>query len=90
MPQRTGRPLRKLNLVADVPVPIRIRGQDIIATPELVGDVDEIDNLLMFVAAVNPGAAAFIGISAGQTGTSTGPAWRTRSGTDSGSCAGIR
>jgi F420H(2)-dependent quinone reductase len=48
----------KLNLTSDVPVRIRLRGRDIMATPEVVSDVDEIDKLLTVMVAANPRAAA--------------------------------
>ena len=53
----------KLNLAADVPVRIRLRGTDIRATPEVVSDPGEVDKLLTTMAAANPRAAAFTGIS---------------------------
>lgn len=58
----------KLNLKADVPVRIRLRGKDITATPELVSDVDEIGKLLVVMAAANPRSASFIGIARGPDG----------------------
>jgi len=59
----------KLNLSSDVPVRLRVRGQDVLATPELVDDVDEIDKLLTVMVAGNPRAAAFIGISRSPDGS---------------------
>jgi hypothetical protein len=53
----------KLNLIADVPVRIRLRGQDIMASPELISDPGEIGKLLMTMTTVNPRAAAFIGVA---------------------------
>ena len=53
----------KLNLMPDVPVRIRLRGQDIMASPELISDPDEIGKLLTTMTAANPRAAAFIGIA---------------------------
>jgi len=58
----------KLNLRPDVPVRIRLRGQDITAAPELVGDTDEVDKLLTTMVAANPRAAAFIGIARDKEG----------------------
>lgn len=52
----------KLNLADGVPVRLRLRGRDVLATPELVGDVDEVGRLLQTMAAANPRSAAFIGI----------------------------
>ena len=53
----------KLNLKPDVPVRIRLRGQDVMAAPELVSDAAEIDRLLSTITTGNPRAAAFIGIA---------------------------
>ncbi|HWF34708.1 MAG TPA: nitroreductase/quinone reductase family protein, partial [Solirubrobacteraceae bacterium] len=36
----------KLNLAEDHPVRIRLAGRDIVARPELIGDVDEVERLL--------------------------------------------
>jgi F420H(2)-dependent quinone reductase len=52
----------KLNLADGVPVRLRLRGADISATPELVGDVAEVERLLRTMAAANPRSAAFVGI----------------------------
>jgi hypothetical protein len=52
----------KLNLVSGTPVRIRLRGKDISATPELVGDADEVGRLLRTMADGNPAAARFVGI----------------------------
>jgi hypothetical protein len=54
----------KLNLRPEMPVRIRLRGKDLMATPELVSDPDEIDKLLTTIVAGNPRAAAFIGVAA--------------------------
>ncbi len=53
----------KLNLRPDVPVRLRLRGKDLMATPELISDPAEIDKLLMTMTAANPRAAAFIGVA---------------------------
>lgn len=58
----------KLNLAADAPVRIRLRGKDITATPELVSDSGEVDKLLTTMAVANPRSAAFTGISRDQDG----------------------
>jgi deazaflavin-dependent oxidoreductase (nitroreductase family) len=58
----------KLNLTGATPVRIRLGGRDIVATPELVGDIDEVDKLLTVMAAANPAAARFTGISRGPDG----------------------
>jgi hypothetical protein len=52
----------KLNLFPGQPVRLRVRGRDIAADPELVGDVDEVGKLLMTMAAGNPMSARFVGI----------------------------
>ncbi len=52
----------KLNLRPEMPVRIRLRGQDIMAAPELVSDPAEIDKLLTTITGANPRAAAFIGV----------------------------
>jgi len=58
----------KLNLVKDVPVRIRLRGKDIEAEAEVIGDVPEVSRLLSLMVAANPQAAAFIGIRRGADG----------------------
>jgi hypothetical protein len=52
----------KLNLSADVPVRLRLRGKDVMANPEVVSNVDEISDLLTVMVAANPRAARFIGV----------------------------
>ncbi|HXZ66225.1 MAG TPA: hypothetical protein VEH05_15915, partial [Streptosporangiaceae bacterium] len=59
----------KLNLVGGTPVRLRVRGRDVSATPELVGDVDEVGTLLQTMAAGNPAAARFVGIQRGTDGS---------------------
>lgn len=59
----------KLNLVPGTPVRIRLRGRDITADPELVGDADEVRTLLQTMAAGNPAAARFVGIQREPDGT---------------------
>lgn len=51
-----------LNLVDGPAVPIRLRGRDIVARPELVSDPEEVQLLLARIAAGNPGARRFIAI----------------------------
>ena len=58
----------KLNLREDQPVRIRLRGQDVLARPELVKDPDEIERLITVMAAANPTVSAFIGIPKGPDG----------------------
>jgi F420H(2)-dependent quinone reductase len=52
----------KLNLLPQMPVRIRLRGQDMMAVPELISDPAEIDKLLMTITEANPRAAGFIGV----------------------------
>jgi hypothetical protein len=58
----------KLNLKDGVGVRLRLRGKDLTATPEVIGDVDEIGKLLLVMAAANPRSASFIGIQRGSDG----------------------
>ncbi len=58
----------KLNLQEGQPVRIRLRGRDILARPELIQDLDEIERLLGVMTAANPGASAFVGIPKGPDG----------------------
>jgi hypothetical protein len=58
----------KRNLVEGTPVRLRIRGVDVLATPELVSDVDDVEKLLGVIVAGNPRAAPFIGIRRGADG----------------------
>ena len=55
----------KLNLREGEPVPVRLRGHDILARPELVKDPDEIERLLAVMTAANPSVSAFVGIPKG-------------------------
>jgi hypothetical protein len=52
----------KLNLRDGQPVEIRLRGRDVLARPELVRDIDEIERLLGIMTASNPTVGAFVGI----------------------------
>jgi hypothetical protein len=58
----------KRNLVGGTPVRIRLRGRDVLARPELVGDVEEIASLLGVMVAANPRVRSFVGISEGPDG----------------------
>lgn len=58
----------KLNLRDREPVRIRLRGRDVLAWPELVGDVDEIERELTAMSAANPTVSAFVGIPRGADG----------------------
>jgi hypothetical protein len=58
----------KLNLRDGRPVRIRLRGRDVLAHPELVGDLDEVERLLGVMAAANPSVNTFVGIPKGPDG----------------------
>ncbi len=58
----------KLNLTDGQPVRIRLRGRDVTARPELVGDIEEVDRLLALMIAANPRVRAFVGIPTGGDG----------------------
>jgi hypothetical protein len=53
----------KLNLEPGRPERIRLDGRDVSARPDLVDDIDEIDNALMKMTAVNPRTASFVPIA---------------------------
>jgi deazaflavin-dependent oxidoreductase (nitroreductase family) len=48
------------NLRDGEPVPVRLRGRDVVARPELVRDPDEVDRLLRRMSERSPGVARFI------------------------------
>lgn len=58
----------KWNLQDGQPARIRLRGQDVLARPELVKDPDEIERLLAVMNAVNPSVNAFVGVPKGPDG----------------------
>ncbi len=58
----------KLNLREGQPVPIRLRGRDVLARPELIGDPDQVERLLAVMAAANPRVSTFVGIPKGPDG----------------------
>ena len=58
----------KLNLVDGHPVRIRLRGSDVVARPELVDNLSEIESLLGIMVQANPRVTSFIGISRGPDG----------------------
>ncbi|HLI02181.1 MAG TPA: nitroreductase/quinone reductase family protein [Acidimicrobiales bacterium] len=58
----------KLNLSLDQPVTLRIRGRDVQARPELIGDPEEVDRLLAVMAEVNPAVNSFVRIPRGPDG----------------------
>jgi hypothetical protein len=49
-------------------VRIRLRGHDVLARPELVRDLDEVERLLGTMTAANPRVSAFVGIPKGPDG----------------------
>lgn len=57
-----------LNLRDGQPVRIRLRGRDVLAHPELVRDLDEVERLLAVMTAANPRVNAFVGIPKGPDG----------------------
>jgi hypothetical protein len=58
----------KWNLQDGQPVRIWLRGQEVLARPELVKDPDEIERLLGVMADVNPTVNAFVGVPKGPDG----------------------
>ncbi|MGA9160261.1 MAG: hypothetical protein WB297_05280 [Actinomycetota bacterium] len=58
----------KLNLKEGRPERIRLRGRDVLARPELVADVDEVERLLGVMTEANPRVRSFVGIPTGPEG----------------------
>jgi hypothetical protein len=58
----------KLNLRAGQPTPIRLRGRDVLARPEIVSDPAEVERLLAQMTKSNPSVASFVGIPRGSDG----------------------
>jgi hypothetical protein len=52
----------KLNLTPGRPAHLRLRGHDITARPELIGDPEQIDQLLTRMTETNPAVARFVPI----------------------------
>jgi F420H(2)-dependent quinone reductase len=52
----------KLNLVPGRPERIRLRGRDVLARPEIISDVDEIEPLLARMIKANPMVGRFVGV----------------------------
>jgi hypothetical protein len=50
----------KLNLREGEPVRIRLRGREVLARPELIEDVNEVERFLRLMMAVNPRVTAFV------------------------------
>jgi hypothetical protein len=53
----------KLNLEPGRPERIRLGGRDVTARPDLIDDIDKVDNALMTMTAANPRTASFIPIT---------------------------
>lgn len=58
----------KQNLREGDPVRLRLRGRDVDARPELVGDAAGVARLLEVIAAANPTAERFVGVRRGPDG----------------------
>jgi F420H(2)-dependent quinone reductase len=58
----------KLNLRPGERVRLRLRGRDVMARAELIGDPDEVDRLLGVIYAANRAASSFVGIARGPDG----------------------
>ena len=58
----------KLNLVEGQPVRIRLRGRDVFARPEIVGEIDEVERLLGLMIHANPMARRFVHVPNGPDG----------------------
>jgi deazaflavin-dependent oxidoreductase (nitroreductase family) len=50
----------KRNLREDQPIRIRLRGRNVLARPEFIADVDEVQQLLQKMRVVNPRITAFV------------------------------
>jgi hypothetical protein len=59
----------KLNLESGRPERLRLRGRDVRAWPEIIGDVDEINRLLQVMIQANPRVKSFVGIPQDPDGT---------------------
>jgi len=57
-----------LNLRDDQPVCIRLAGRDVLARPERVSGVDEVEHLLAVMTAANPRVRSFVRIPQGSDG----------------------
>jgi hypothetical protein len=61
----------KLNLEDGRPERIRLRGRDVVACPEIVGDPGEVERLLGVMTAADPMAGRFVAIPRGPGGKLT-------------------
>jgi hypothetical protein len=53
----------KLNLREGQPIHARLRGRDVLARPEFIGDGDEVERLLRRMRTVNPRVTAFVPVT---------------------------
>jgi len=58
----------KRNLAEGRPERIRLRGRDVLARPEVVGDAEEIEQLLAIMTAANPMVGRFVASPNGPDG----------------------
>jgi hypothetical protein len=58
----------KLNLRPGEPVRMHLRGRDVTARPDFVGDPDEVERLLDVMSAANPRVRSFVAIPQGPDG----------------------
>jgi F420H(2)-dependent quinone reductase len=58
----------KKNLENGMAVWIWFRGRELSANPEVIKDFDEVEQLVAFMTAANPGVSAFVGIPKGPDG----------------------
>ena len=63
----------KRNLIPGQPVHIRLRGKDILATPAIIRNPDEVEPLLELMVKANPMAGKFVGIPRDAQGHLDGP-----------------
>jgi hypothetical protein len=61
-----------LNLREDQPIHIRLRGRDVLARPEFIDDVDEVERLLRRMMAANPRVTAFVPVKGPDGGIDRG------------------
>jgi hypothetical protein len=53
----------KLNLQEGQPIRMRLRGRDVLARPEFITDLDEVERLLQHMMATNPRVTAFVPVT---------------------------
>jgi hypothetical protein len=52
----------RLNLREGQPVRLHLHGRNVVARPEIIGDVDEVERLLRRMSAINPRVTSFVPI----------------------------